>query len=452
MPQQNLVTLTLGIILTLLCYQFAPKNRYAASIAYALNLIDRQYVDEVDNRALFTGAMNGIAEQLDPYSGYTGPVETKEFQEQLDQKFGGIGVWVELNQKTNRITILSPLIDTPAYKAGLMPGDTILAIDGKDTAELALRDCVELIHGLEGEPVTLKIERSGHDEPLEFTIVRAIIEVDSVMGDLRQSDSKHPWRFRLPDHPKIAYLRVTQFGDKTGQEFEQALRDEAASGDLGGVIIDLRHNAGGLLSAARDMCDALLEEKQEIVSTRGRDGKVMTRYFAEAGTVIPNDVPIVVLIDGFSASASEIVSACLQDHRRAKIVGERSWGKGTVQNMIPLPGNRGTLRLTIASFWRPSGVNIHKKRDAADADADWGVKPDPGCEVKMTIADLEKMATARRQRDAFLVKPGEDLPPEPPSAGDEGQEPEPPPMNLGRESPTQFDAQLKKAVDVIEGA
>lgn len=439
MPARNLLILCLAAFLSLVCYHRAARNRYSAALTQAMNIINAQYLDEVQPRVLYEGAMTGITGKLDPYSSYESPKEYEQFDEHINQEFGGIGVLVEMNQDTKRITIMSPLVGTPAYKAGVKAGDVILAIDGKDTENMTLKDTVELIHGPKGKPVLLKLQRPGQDEPLEVSIVRDKIQVDSVLGDRRRNDGH--WRFKLPDLPQFTYVRLSQFGKNTAAELEAALKSQNSVG----VILDLRGNAGGLLTAAVGTCDLFLDQG-EVVSTRGRDGTVQYRYVAKTGTAIPNETPLVILIDRFSASASEIVAACLQDHGRAKVVGQRSWGKGTVQNLISLGEKRGALRLTIASYWRPSGKNIHKKRNATDAD-EWGVRPDEGYEVVLTDEEMEKILRARRQRDALLFDGDEPADEQPsPIDGDEPEKLE----ALGKVSPAEVDPQLKKAIEVLK--
>ena len=456
MPLRNLYILVTAIVVSLVCYFHAPRNRYASTLNDAMNLITREYLEEVEPRVLFEGAMAGMAEKLDPYSAFSEPKDFEQVEQHIDQKFGGIGVLVEMNSETKRITVMSPLVGTPAYKAGLKPGDVIMAIDGKDTEKMSLKDCVELIHGPVGKSIKLAIGRTDVKQPLEFNIERASIKVDSVLGDLRHNNGK--WRFQLTERPDVAYIRMIQFGKETVNELQQAIAQASTNGPLKGVIIDLRQNAGGLLEAAVETCDLFLDEG-EIVSTRGRDSKPRRTYSSSQGTIIPNDVPVVVLVDRYSASASEIVAACLQDHKRATIVGQRTWGKGTVQNLIELPGKRGALRLTVASYWRPNGKNIHKRRDANDDD-DWGVRPNDGCEVLLSDEDQERVIRARRQRDGMLLdaksleptaetKIIDNVPNQDPTEPKTSDEP-PKLEDLAKLSPLKVDPQLQKAFEVLD--
>lgn len=410
MPLRNLVVLCAAAILSLVCYERAARNRYVGTLAEAMNIITQQYIDEVDSRVLFDGAMDGMVKQLDPYSGYTSPTEYEQLKETIDQEFGGVGIVVEINADSGRLTVMSPLIGTPAYKAGLKSGDVIMAINGEDTAKLTLRDAVEKMRGPEGSEVKVTILHAGATDTVDYTLERAIIPIESVLGDTRNPDGS--WNFTLERNPRIGYIRLVNFGERTAEEMRNALHSLTRPKlKIEGLILDLRGDAGGLLKAAVETCDMFLDSGV-IVSTRGRDDVEKWSASAQAGKELPADVPMVVLVDKYSASASEIVAACLQDHGRAKIAGQRSWGKGTVQNIILLEGGQSALRLTVASYWRPSGKNIHKKKGAKDTD-EWGVRPDPGLEVNLTDEQFEQVSRARRLRDMNL--PAETAPKTEPS-------------------------------------
>ena len=398
MLARNLTIIVLTAVGSVVCYQKAQWNRHASTISEAITLIERAYVEDVDSKRLFEDAMSGMVRGLDPYSSFIPPVDYQQFQEGLSQEFGGIGVMVEVNVLTGRLQVVSPIPNSPADKAGVLAGDMILEIDGEDTTGLAIRDAVDRIHGVVGEPVKLKVLHLGANEGVELSIVRAEIKTDSVLGDARREDGT--WNFELKEDPRLRLIRVTTFGERTVDEFRHALEDSQKEGKpLGGIIIDLRDNAGGLLTAAIGMCDMLLD-KGTIVSTRGRGGVVTRKFEASPDLALDKSVPIVVLVNRFSASASEIVAACLQDHGRATIVGQRTWGKGTVQNVFPLEPGKGGLKLTTSSYWRPSNKNIHRKKDAPEEE-DWGVRPDDGCEVAIPEEDLPILFRNRRLRDAY---------------------------------------------------
>jgi carboxyl-terminal processing protease len=240
----------------------------------------------------------------------------------------------------------------------------------------------------------LRIQRSGVPEELEMGIDRAVITVDSLLGERRREDGT--WDFRLAEDPRIGYLRLTSFGKHTAEELGRALGDGHGC-PFDAIVLDIRNNAGGLLDSAVETCDLFLDGGR-IVSTRGRDGADRSVAHARDSTVIPSSIPMVVLINRHSASASEILAACLQDHGRALVVGERSYGKGTVQNLFKLEGGHSALKLTTATYWRPSGKNIHR-RENAPVNEDWGVRPDAGFEVVLTDEQMEAVFRARRDRD-----------------------------------------------------
>ena len=470
MPLRNLVVIMLAALLSMVCYVRSSRNRYVSTLTEAMNLISSEYVDEVETRKLFEGAMGGMVDQLDPYSGYSPPEEYQQFREQMDQGFVGIGVFVELDQTTKRLTIMSPLVGTPAHKAGIKSGDVILAIDGIDTAGMSLKDSTTHIKGLAGTTVKLTIQHVGEPSPVDLLVERAEIPIESVYGDVRDDDGK--WVFHLLDKPNIGYIRVRNFGERTATEMRAALKSyRLPDQQVDALILDLRGNAGGLLKSAEDICDMFLD-RGTIVSTRGRNNQERSRTVASKGIEISADVPLVVMVDKFSASASEIVAACLQDNQRAVVVGQRSWGKGTVQNIVELEGGKSALRLTIARYSRPSGKNIHKEANAKETD-DWGVRPDPGLEVNLTSEEFEKWVDARRHRDIMtytgqarstLAQPGKgteqpkgkepeekkssaepsrDVPPSPP-------EDEAAPKAVRPEPASYDDPQLRKAIEYLE--
>lgn len=457
MPLRNLVIILVTAVVSLACYEKVQRNRYAVIVAETMQTVKNNYYEEVKPRALFEGAMNGMVQQLDPYSNFISPEEFRQFEESLEQEFGGIGIVVELSPKSNRLTVMSPLVGTPAHKAGLRSGDTILKINDTTTEEMQLKDSVTLMRGKPGTPVKLVIQHAGEKEPTEYTIKRAIIPIDSVLGDRRKADGT--WDFHLEQNRRLGYVRLITFGEHTVQELEKALA--FADEDIDALILDLRDNAGGLLTSAVGTCDMFLDEGR-IVSTRGRGGAIKATYDATSGKpAFDKQIPLVVLVNGFSASASEIVAACLQDHQRAVVIGQRTWGKGTVQNVIRLEGGKSAVKLTTASYWRPSEKNIHRGKEAKEDD-DWGVRPDEGFEVIMTDADARKAAKLRRERDLYPIgtsPPKEEVEPKPeenpsgeqPPEGPGGEQPDAekkPPEN----SPAEpfVDPQLKRAIEYLE--
>ena len=380
MPLRNLTMIFVAAVISLICYQKAEHNRYASSISEAMRLVDDFYVEEVDSRELFEDAMRGMVTGLDQYSTYIGPESFKQMEEDLDQEFGGIGIEISKKDDDSPLIVLSPLIHTPAFRAGIRAGDTIWSISGVSTGGMSRPDSVKRMRGRPGETVKLSVKHAGEENLVPMTIKREIILVQSLKGDVRRADGA--WDFHLASNPRIGYLRLSSFGKHTVEELRAVLTDTTTSPPFEAIILDLRDNSGGLLSAAVETCDAFVS-KGRIVSTRGRDGLIRVKYDAKLSTTIVGaTMPVAVLVNGFSASASEIVAACLQDHGRAVIVGERTWGKGTVQNILELEGGRSALKLTTASYWRPSGENIHRRRDVSDDDP-WGVKPNQDYKVPL---------------------------------------------------------------------
>lgn len=361
--------------------------------------VDRNYVKDVDRRKLLEAALRGMIKELDPYSSYIPPEELARFNQQVEQQFGGIGIQVQPDPRTRRILVISPLPDTPAYKAGVRAGDIVTEVEGYDTENMPLSRAVELMKGPPGETVSIKVRHLSATADEEISMERAIISVKSVLGDKWGKNGS--WDFLVDDEQKIGYVRLTQFGRKSAEELATAINDLQKQG-MKGLVLDLRFNPGGLLSQAVKISDLFIESGT-IVSTEGKNTEKRTFSATKTGTL--PDFPMAVLINRFSASASEILSACLQDHKRAVVIGERSWGKGSVQNVIELESGASALKLTTAGYLRPSGKNIHRFPDSKVTD-EWGVHPDD--EVKFTRKELEDYDEYRRARDVL----SESAPPE----------------------------------------
>lgn len=302
------------------------------------------YVESPDERKLVEAAVSGMLSSLDPHSSYMDAKSYRDMQVQTRGSFGGLGL--EVTMEDGVVKVVSPIDETPAARAGVLANDLIVAIDGEQVQGLTINQAVEKMRGAVGSEVTLKIQRAGRTEPLDLTLKRDIIRIRSV-------------RFEKKDD--VGYLRITQFNEQTfdnlNNAVEQLLKDIPAD-KLKGFVIDVRNNPGGVLDQAVLVSDAFLE-RGEIVSTRGRNLDEAQRFNARAGD-ISKGKPLVVLINGGSASASEIVAGALQDHERATLIGTRSFGKGSVQTIIPL-GQNGALRLTTARYYTPSGRSIQAK-------------------------------------------------------------------------------------------
>jgi carboxyl-terminal processing protease len=330
----------------------------------------------------------------DEHSQYLSSDEADPLRSEIHQQFGGIGVRIRLAGELLRLVIAgSPSPGSPAARAGFLPGDHIQLIDGQSTQGMDMSDVLRLMRGEPGTIVRLTIQHENEQAPRTFELMREIIHIESIWGDVR--DANGQWLFRLPDDARIAHLRITLFGDRTAAELNGALDRLTAEG-VRAVVLDVRENAGGALEAAAAVCDLFLSADLIIVETRGQGGALLERY-ATSGNGRYRRLPIAIVVNRNSASAAEIVAACLQDHRRAIVVGERTYGKGTVQQLLPL-ADKSLLKLTWASFWRPSGINMHRSA-GSNQNGDWGVMPDRGFELQLSPEEYAVYREYRSQRD-----------------------------------------------------
>jgi len=361
--------------------------------------IDRNYVQDVDRRELIEAAIEGMLNKLDQYSSYISPDDLAHFKKAVDQEFGGIGIQIDGpdnvgSSRFKRLTVVSPLPGTPAYLGGVRAGDTIMEIEGSSTEGLTVSDAVKALTGKPGTEVTIGILHEGAEEVEQVKLIRDLIQVATVQGDWYKDDGT--WEFLIDTENKIAYMRLTHFSRHSANELREAL-DGLRERGMRALILDLRYNPGGLLTQATEIADMFIESGR-IVSTKGRNTPERTWDAKKDGTY--SGFPIAILANRLSASASEIVSACLQDHERAVVIGERTWGKGSVQNVIELEDGSSALKLTTASYHRPSGKNIHRGRDAKEDD-DWGVMPNDGFEVKFTREERAEYQRYRVERDVL---------------------------------------------------
>ncbi len=368
-----------------------------------LHKVRSQYAQELTpqrERRLVEDMLNGGLDRLDPHSGFIPRKEYKQFARQSKGKFGGVGIHIGYDRGgRSQLTVISPMVGTPAYKAGILAGDAILKIDGKSTEGMRLEEAVDLITGEPGEKITLTV-RHENGENLEATIERAEIKVPSVLGDVRKPGNAEEWDYVVDKERKLAYVRLSGFTETSAAELREALAQMKGEG-VRGLVLDMRGNPGGLLKSAKEVANLFLSEGR-IVSTRGRNQEEEVYSAEPKETVLGPDsgVPMVVLVNRYSASASEIVAAALQDHKRAVVAGERSYGKGSVQNIIPMERGESALKLTTASYWRPSGKNIHRFPDSKESD-EWGVSPDPGLEVKLGLEERVDYIRWRQERDVI---------------------------------------------------
>ena len=314
-----------------------------------LQTIKQEYVDEVDQAEVMDSAINGVLQSLDPYSAYMSPKSFEGMQTDTKGEFGGLGI--EIGMESGVVKVISPIDDTPAAKAGIKAGDYIVRINNEQVQGKTLTEAVELMRGPVGSEITLTVRRRNERKALEFKIKRAIIEVRSVEAKV------------LGTKNEVGYLRLKSFNENSDEQLLKHIKKFEKDNKLNGYILDLRNNPGGLLTQAISITDFFLEDG-EIVSTKGRRINETRRFFSKKGDEI-HGKPLIVIINNGSASASEIVSGALKDHKRATILGEHSYGKGSVQSIIPLK-NGGGIRLTISKYYLPSGKSI----------SDVGVMPD----------------------------------------------------------------------------
>ncbi|MEZ0361871.1 MAG: S41 family peptidase [Hydrogenobacter sp.] len=340
--------------------------RYFRLFTDVFKVVKENYVENVSTKDLIYGALNGMMKSLDPFSAFFTPEQYKEFKEETEGEFGGVGI--EISMEKGRPIVVSPIEGTPAYRAGIRPGDIIIEINGEDTSNMMLTDVVQKIRGKPGTKVNLTIMRKGADKPLKFELERSLIKIESVK-----------WT-KIGD---VGYIRLSQFNDGAGNEMEKAIKSLLAQ-NVRGIVLDLRNDPGGLLTEAVNVAELFIPEGKLIVYTKTRDGEI-NKYFSKRKPLLPEDMPLVVLINKGSASASEIVTGALQDYKRAVIVGEKSYGKASVQNIMPLEDG-SAIKLTIAYYYTPLGRLIHKK----------GITPD--VQVVMDEKQEEKLQEAIRQK------------------------------------------------------
>ncbi|MCW5752613.1 MAG: S41 family peptidase [Alphaproteobacteria bacterium] len=419
----------LGVVSTLVLPQGA--NSAASSETYRqLDLfgtifekIRSDYVDPVKEPELIESAINGMLTSLDPHSSYLSPKNYKDMQVQTRGEFGGLGI--EVTMENGLVKVVAPIDDTPAQRAGIRAGDLIEQIDAQQIQGMTLQEAVEKMRGPVNSQIRLIVRRPGQEQPLEMTLTRAIIKVQSVRG--RREGT-------------IGYIRITTFNEQT----ESGLRREVEKlkSEIGpniqGMVLDLRNNPGGLLDQAIAVSDAFLNQG-EIVSTRGKRSDDGQRYNAKRGDLLDGK-PLVVLVNGGSASASEIVAGALQDHRRAVILGTKSFGKGSVQTIIPL-GNQGALRLTTARYYTPSGRSIQAT----------GIEPDVSVEQNGEQAAQRRSEADLKNHLPAIDRNGAPAPQEAPATPAPGRTSAPAPTAPQTAQTPETDLQLQRALELLRG-
>ena len=368
--------------------------------------VKKSYVEEVSDEELVSSAINGMLTSLDPHSSFLPEDNYEKMQVETSGKFGGLGV--EIIIESGFVKVVSPIDDTPAYKAGLQSGDYIISADEESLVGFTINEAVEKLRGPIGSEIIISIQR-GQEEPFDVSIIRDEIKIQSVRSEIFND---------------VGYIRISKFSEQTHPGLTQAVKDlnDSAKTELKGYVLDLRNNPGGLLSQSIKVSDAFLE-KGEIVSTRGRNNSDISHAYAREGDIIEGK-PLVVLINSGSASASEIVAGALKDHKRAVVMGTRSFGKGSVQSVISMPGH-GAIRLTTARYYTPSGISIQSK----------GITPD----IEVELARIEEL-------DGGIIRE-EDLK----GALDVTEETDNEEIEAEEPKQSEIDFQLARAIDLIHG-
>ena len=350
------------------------KNKYSEDLlSQVLERVKKDYVDEKTQDQLIEAAASGVLSSLDPHSSFLNAEDLKEMSIHTKGEFGGVGI--EITTDMSVAKVVSAIEDTPAYRAGIKSGDFIVRIDGKSTYSMKIDEIVKKIRGKVNSPVKLTIYRKGEKEPLEKTIIRRIIKIKPVKSN------------RFND---VAYIKITNFSERTFADLQtelKKLKTQIGEKNLKGLVLDLRNNPGGLLDQAIEVSAGFLDKEKVVVSVKGKAG-VLKEFQTENDQFLVPNLPIVVLINEGSASASEIVAGALQDHKRAVIMGSKSFGKGSVQTVIPLENNQGALKMTTALYYTPSGRSIQAT----------GIEPD----IELAQASIEKQKDSERDSEADL--------------------------------------------------
>jgi carboxyl-terminal processing protease len=380
-------------VLVLLTNTFAQRSGVFDQLDLLVDVrheLMQNYVEQPDAQQMTEAAVEGMVESVnDPYTNYLSPDELDQFNRSMEGQFSGIGAQVDMSQ--GRLRIVTPLEDSPAWEAGVMAGDIVLEIEGESTLDMGLDQAVDKLTGKKGTKVTIRVRHESGEEE-DITITRDVIDVQSVRGFYRNAEGAGHYML-APDNG-IAYIRISQFSKQTAEELRAALKT-LQDVELNGLILDLRLNPGGLLDSAVDVSDMFLQKGADIVSIKGRTVE-KTTHAATDKTIAP-DVAIVVLANEASASAAEIVTGALKDNDRAHVVGTRTFGKGSVQQVRQLESNQGALKITNAYYYLPSGRNIHRR----EGDQVWGVDPTEGAYVPMTQDEIRKMIEVRRENDVY---------------------------------------------------
>ncbi len=387
------------------CFQKSEKEKELYSslelFSHALSMIQSKYVEEIDSKDLIYGALKGMLYSLDPYSQFLDPDSYKDMQVHTEGKFGGLGI--EIAIKDNLLTIITPIHGTPADKAGVKAGDRIIKIDGESSEGITLLDSVKKLRGEPGTEVKLTIFREKAGKVLEISIIRDIIKIESLKGQ------------RILEN-NIGYIRLVEFQEESSVEFEKVIIELKKEG-MDALILDLRNNPGGLLDSAVNIADMFVPKNKLLVTTKGREGEQSYTFKSRRKPLLAEEVPIVVMVNQGSASGAEILAAVLQDYKRAVLIGQKTFGKGSVQTIIPLVDG-SALRITTSKYFLPSGRSIHEK----------GIMPDVVVEDKLMEMNAEEKSKVFFD-EVERKENGE----------------------IAAEETEAYDYQLKRAIDLIKG-
>jgi len=414
------------------------------TLAVVIEKVRDNYVEEVNEKDLFEGAVRGALLSLDRYSAYISPEDFEEFKSQTKGEFQGLGI--EIGVRNGWLTVIAPIEDTPAWRAGIRAGDRIIKIEGKTTEGMSTQDAVKKLRGEKNSKVNITIQHEGEKKLIDLGITRDVIPLISVRGYRRTNGGGH-WDYFVDKESKIGYVRISAFQENTVQELDKVVADLTNAG-MKGLILDLRFNPGGLLSTAVTVSDRFLGEGV-IVSTRGRSVAPVTYSAHRTGSTY-KPFPLAVLVNNWSASASEILGGAVQDNHRGILVGQRTFGKGSVQNVIPLEGGKAALKLTTARYYTPSGRSIHREEGSEEGGLIPDIIEETDPEAEMNIQLLwQKLGTPPVPKEE-KEKSGEVKAPKPP---EETPEPEmlPAPSEAKPKKPEEFvDKQLDRAIDAVK--
>ena len=406
MHRRNLLIVAIVVPGCLLACAAQDRTGQGKRFAEVIQRIDKGYFQIPDREQLFQAAMEGVFRQLDDRSEFIEPSKLKNYERDFKKEFAGIGVELDAEPSSGDIVVVAPVYGGPAWQAGIRSGDRIVSVEDVETSGSNLSEIVSQFRGEVGTKVDLRIKKQGvspNDRSViqDITISRQNITIESVRGDRRLPNGQ--WDWWLEGDPNIAYLRISHFSKRTDVEVAKLIEELVFKQNPKGLVIDLRGNSGGMLEGGIALCDLFLEDgliaavTNDRLKGRSKRKQLQQKWTATSGQVLKG-VPIAVLVDEFTASVAEIVAACLQDHKRATIVGSRSFGNASVQTITTLSSGPGAIRLTTNEYQRPSGTSLNRSSTSSESDA-WGVRPDSNFAFSPTRKQLEDWITWRQDRD-----------------------------------------------------